>query len=228
MQASAQAAGPLVYRGETFAQHTPAGPLLYHYERRVLPTPTGLRASHITRDPAGHVVIVESALMSPQYETLRFEAADRQSGFSGSVQISQGGRHLEYELNDNGKRSTASEDVADPIVCGPSLFGYILQHWDPLLGGASLPVRMLVLRDKTTYGFEVKLDQTVHGQAAFSVTPSSFLIRMAIAPLRVVFDARTKTAIRYEGRVPPMENVAGKLKNLDARVEYTSAAAAYR
>jgi hypothetical protein len=228
LQASAQAAGTLVYRGDTFAQHTPAGAPLYRYERRVLTTPDGLRASHITRDPAGRVVIVETALVSAQYETLRFEATDRQSGFSGSVQISQGGRHLEYELRDNGQRSTASEDVADPVVCGPSLFGFILQHWEPLLAGASLPVRMLVLKDKTTYGFDVKLDKTVHGQATFSVTPSSLLIRMAIAPLRVVFDARTKNVVRYQGRVPPMENVAGKLKSLDARVEYTSVAATYR
>ena len=51
---------------------------------------------------------------------------------------------------------------------------------------------------------------------------------MAIAPLRVVFDASTKTAVRYEGRVPPMESVSGKLKDLDARVKYTSTSPAYR
>jgi hypothetical protein len=34
--------------------------------------------------------------------------------------------------------------------------------------------------------------------------------------------------VRYEGRVPPMESVDGKLKNLDARVEYTSLAPVYR
>lgn len=228
LQAAPESAGTLVYRGDTFSQRLLAGAPLYRYERRVLTTPKGLSASHITSDPNGRAIIVESALVSSGYEIQRFEATNQQSGLSGSVQISNGGRHLEYELNDNGKRSTAAEDVSDPVVCGPSLFGFILKNWDPLMAGKTLPVRMLVLKDKTTYGFDLNFEKLANGQATFTITPSSFLIRMAIAPLRVVFDASTKTVVRYEGRVPPMENVAGKLKDLDARVEYKSMTSAYR
>lgn len=228
LQGSAETAGTLVYRGDTFIQRAPAGAPLFSYERRVLTNPNGLTASHITRDPAGRVIIAESAQVSPSYETQRFEATNQQSGFTGSVQISKGGRHLEYELNDNGKLSTASEDVVDPVVCGPSLFGFILKNWDPLLAGATLPVRMLVLKEKTTYGFDLKFEKLADGKASFTITPSNFLIRMAVAPLQVTFDAGTKTPVRYEGRVPPMENISGKLKDLDARVEYTSVSAVYR
>ena len=228
LQVSAETAGTLVYRGDTFIQRAPVGAPLFRYERRVLTNPNGLTASHITRDPAGRVIIAESAQVSPSYETQRFEATNQQSGFTGSVQISKGGRHLEYELNDNGKLSTASEDVVDPVVCGPSLFGFILNNWDPLLAGATLPVRMLVLKEKTTYGFDLKFEKLADGKASFTVTPSNFLIRMAVAPLQVTFDAGTKTPVRYEGRVPPMENISGKLKDLNARVEYTSVSAVYR
>lgn len=228
LQASPDSAGALVYRGETFAQRGPAAPPLYRYERRVLATPDGLSASHVTSDPAGRVIIVESALVSPHYETQRFEAVNLQSGFAGSVQVSQGGRHLEYELHHNGKRSTASQEVADPVVCGPSMFGFILKNWEPLVAGASMPVRIVVLQEKTTYGFDLKFDKVAHGQASFTLTPSSLVVRMALAPLRVVFDAATRKPVRYEGRVPPMENVAGKLKDLDARVEYTTTAGTYR
>ncbi|MES2585050.1 MAG: hypothetical protein V4627_20165 [Pseudomonadota bacterium] len=226
--ARADTEGVLVYRGDTFAQRTPAGAPLFRYERRVLTHASGLTATHTTRDPAGRVLIVESAQVSPDYETLRFEVTNRQSGFAGSVHISNGGRHLEYELNHNGKRSTASEKVSDPVVCGPSLFGFILKHWDPLLAGTTLPVRMLVLKEKTSYGFDLKFEKLTDGKAAFTITPSSFLVRMAITPLRVVFDASTRTPVRYEGRVPPMENIAGTHKDLDARVEYTPVSAVYR
>jgi hypothetical protein len=231
LQTSPETAGALVYRGNTFTQRTPAGPPLFTYERRVMTKPTGLSASHITSDAAGRIIIVESAVTSNNYETLRFEVTNQQAGFSGTVQISNNGRHLEYELNDNGKHSTASEDVTDPVVTGPSLFGFIIKNWDPLLSGASVPVRMLVLRQKTTYGFDLKVeqvDQLGKGQVAFTITPSHFLIRMAIAPMRVVFDASTRTPIQYKGRVPPMENVSGKLKDLDAQVDYVSISAAYR
>ena len=98
LQVAPESAGTLVYRGETFTQRTPAGAPLYRYERRVLTAPNGLTASHITSDPAGRVIIVESALVSPNYDTQRFEATNQQSGFTGSVQISNGGRHLAYEL----------------------------------------------------------------------------------------------------------------------------------
>lgn len=228
LRLSPESAGALVYRGDTFAQRTADGAPLYRYERRVVTAPSGLTASHITSDPTGSVVIVESSVVSPAYEVQRFEVTNQQSGFSGAVQVSNGGRHLEYDLIDNGKVSKASEEVSDPVVCGPSLFGYILKHWDPLQAGATMPVRMVVIQEKTTYGFNLKFEKLIKGQATFSITPSNFLIRLAIAPMRVVFDANTRTAVRYEGRVPPMENVSGKLKDLDARVEYTSVSSTYR
>lgn len=229
LQASPDQAGTLVYRGATFAQKsTAAVDPLYRYERRVLTAPNELTASHITTDPAGRVIILETATLSPLYEMRRFEAVNQQAGFSGWVQLSNDGRHLKYELNDNGKVTQASENVTDPVVSGPSMFGFILKNWNPLKTGASLPVRMLVLKEKTTYGFDLRFEKESNGQATFTLTPSSFLIRMAIAPLRVVFDGATKTPVRYEGRVPPMENASGKLKDLDARVEYTPTSPVYR
>lgn len=228
LQRSPETAGALVYRGETYALKAPAGSPLYRYERRVQPTANGLSASHLTSDPSGRLLIVESSRVSAGYALQRFEVVNLQAGFSGSVEVSQDGHHLEYELNTHGTLSKASEDVADPVVTGPSMFGFILHHWDELKTGATIPVRMLVAKDKTTYGFDVKFDKQGNGQASFTVTPSSFVIRLAIAPLRVVFDADSKTPVRYEGRVPPMENVAGKLKDLDARVEYTAVSSTFR
>lgn len=228
LRTAPEAAGTLVYRGDTYSQRPSAGAPIYRYERRVLAQPGGLSASHITMDPDGRVIIVESALLSPDYETQRFEATHQQAGFTGSVKVSQGGRHLTYELVENGRRRTASEDVSDPVVCGPSLFGFIVKNWDALVAGKSMPVRMLVLKDKTTYGFDLRFEKLVNRQATFAVTPNHFLIRMAVAPLRVTFEASTRTPVRYEGRVPPMENRSGTLKDLDARVEYTVMAPAYR
>lgn len=225
---SPESAGTLIYRGDTFAQHTPAGTALYRYERRVATTPTGLAAAHLTSDLAGHLLIVESARFSPAYKLQRIDVANQQCGYSGSVLVSEGGHHLEYQLDDKGKVSTASEDISDPAVSGATLFGFILKNWDLLKDGATIPVRMIVLKDKTTYGFDLRSEKQASGQVSFSVTPGSFLIRLAVAPLRVVFDASTRNAVRYEGRVPPMELVSGKLKDLDARVEYTSVATSYR
>lgn len=53
-------------------------------------------------------------------------------------------------------------------------------------------------------------------------------MRLAIAPLTVTFDDATRNVVHYEGRVPPMREVKGKLEAFDARVDYTTAAASCR
>lgn len=221
-------AGILIYRGTTFSLKAPTAEPLFRYERRVGTTPHGLSASHATSDPKGELLIVEKAEYNPGYELQRFEVANNQGGFSGSVLVSADGHQLQYNLNDNGKISTSKEDVSEPVVTGPSMFGFILKNWDSLKAGNTIPVRMVVLREKTTYGFDVRFEQEANGRTSFSIVPSSFIVRLAIAPLRVVFDSTSRNARRFEGRVPPMESVAGKFRDLDARVDYTMVASSYR
>lgn len=222
--------GELVYRGATFAQTASAGQQpLFRYERRVATTPTGLEAAHLTRDPAQKLVIAESAQFDARYALQRFTVQNQQLGFSGEVRVSADGRQLTYSLNDNGTLSTAEEKIDAPALTGPSTFGFILAHWAELSAGKTLPVRFIVLKEKTSYGFDIRAEPVAaNGQAAFVLTPSNWLIRRFIAPLRVVFDANTRTAVRYEGRVPPMQSVAGKWVDLDARVDYTSVTPSYR
>ncbi len=164
----------------------------------------------------------------PGYALQRFDATNRQLGYSGSVVLSNDGRRLDYRLLRDGVVTTAAEDVSDPVVSGPSLHGFILQHWDALARGDRLPVRMIVMAKTQTYGFEIRRADTKAGRTSFSITPSDWLVRLALMPLTVTFDSATRNVVRYEGRVPPMRGVDGKLKALDARVEYTMAAAAYR
>lgn len=221
-------AGALIYRGSVTPLNRPNAEAVFTYERRAEKNARGSLAAHLTSDLQGDVVIVEAAQSSATYELQRFDAINKQLGYSGSVMVSANGQRLDYHLNDNGKITTATEDISDPAVSGPQLFGLILQNQALLKAGKTLPVRMIVLKDKTTYGFDIRLEKEANGQATFSVIPSSFVIRMAIAPMRLVFDMPSATVVRYEGRVPPMEPVLGKLKVLDARVDYKSVEPTYR
>ncbi len=223
-----QAAGALVYRGAVFELGRPQGAALFNYERRVAATEAGLTASHITHNLQRDTIIVETAQFSPAYDLQRFDAINQQQGYSGTVRVSPDGRQLAFSLNDNGKLSTATEDVSEPVVSGPSLHGFIAARWEALATGRPMAVRMIVLAKKQTYGFEIRQEAQANGQTSFVIAPSSLLVRMAIAPLRVVFDNATRNLVRYEGRVPPMQALDGRLKDLDARVDYTMVAARYR
>jgi hypothetical protein len=222
------AAGELVYQGATYAQDRPGQPPLFRYERRVQEGAEGLLATHLTREPDGRLIIVESAQVAADYALQVFTVINQQNDFSGSVHVSADGRHLRYRLYEQGQWSSAEEEVSSPVLSGPSLHGFIYQHWAALVAGQSLPVRFIVLREKQTYGFTVRYDGSVDGQAHFSLSPSSFWVGLVVAPLRLTFSAADKTLLRYEGRVPPQQSVAGKHEDLDARVEYSSVAASYR
>ena len=78
------------------------------------------------------------------------------------------------------------------------------------------------------HGFDIRHTANTDGVESFSITPSSFLIRLFVTPLTVVFNSTTSNVVRYEGRVRPMLKVDSKLKALDARVDYTMHAASYR
>jgi hypothetical protein len=223
-----EVAGELVYRGAVFAQQSSSDKALFNYERRVSTIARGLSAAHITSDVDGTVIIAEEARFTPAYALQRFDVVNEQAGFSGSVVVSREGRRLEYRLSRNGKLSTASDDVTDPVVTGPTLYGFVLQHWEALASGQAIPVRMIVLAEKTTYGFVVRRLAAADGLTSFSITPSSALVRLAIAPLKVTFDSATRALVGYEGRVPPMQADGRKLKTLDARIDYTMLAPVYR
>jgi hypothetical protein len=227
LQRFPESAGTLIYQGTVFALSGRAQSL-FQYDRRVRTTPSGISVTHATHDPKGTLIIDESAELSSLYELNRFDVANAQTGISGSVIASEGGRHLEYTLNDNGRVTTASERVRDPVVAGPSIHGYILQHWDELAAGRTLPVRLLVLDRLTSYGFALRMTHHAGGTTTFSATPSSVLVRLAIKPLLVTFTDSARTIVRYEGRVPPKLAGGRKLKDLDARVEYRMVTPVYR
>jgi hypothetical protein len=108
------------------------------------------------------------------------------------------------------------------------LHGFIPRHWDELAAGQRLPVRLIVLSRMETYGFEIAHAGTTDGRTSFSIRPTSFLVRLALDALRVEFDSSTRNVLRHVGRVPPMSRADGKLKALDARVDYTAKLAVYR
>lgn len=218
-----------IYEGRVFVPSaaSDAQPV-FTYERRVTATDDGLIASHLTHDASGTTIIEESAQMTPAYALRRFDADNRQQDFRGAATVSADGRRIDFSLLREGHWSYASETVNSPVVAGPSLHGFMLQHWDRLAAGDTVPVRMIVMAKKTTYGFRIRLHSRSDERTAFSVTPTNWLVRLAVAPLAVAFDNATRQVLRYDGRVPPQLVEGGRARKFDARVEYTMKAPAYR
>jgi hypothetical protein len=220
-------AGTAIYRGSVFPLHGNTTDTLYTYERRVAQDMSMLRVAHITRTLQRRVIIEESAVCAADYALQRFDAVNAQAGFVGSAVVSADGRRVDFRLERDGRVTTASQDIDAPVVAGPTVHGFIRAHWDQLISGSRLKVRMIVMTRTTTYGFDVRAAPAANGTTTFTVTPSSMLIRLVVAPLRVTFDT-ARNVVRYEGRVPPMRFGDGKWHDLDARVDYTMLVPEYR
>ena len=132
--------------------------------------------------------------------------------------------------------SPLSHAAAVGISFGALVAGFVVYDLlcrTPLITNArAMGVVGLIVVVASTWGLlQVFAPRTVFlqiGAMLGTIMASNVFIRMAIAPLRVVFDTSTRQPVRYEGRVPPMEAISGKLKDLDARVEYTSMVPSYR
>ncbi len=226
LQAQPELAGERVYSAKVHPLGQPDGPLLFVYARHVHPKGKHLLASHLTYLPSGELIIEERVTSSDTYGFQRFDVANRQTGLAGSVVLDAQHGQLRYEGSQDA--DTKSERVTEPVVAGPNLHGHILQHWDALLHGARMQVRLVVLARMETLGFTIQAVERSKEITAFQITPSHFLIRLMVSPLRVEFDNATRRVLRYEGRVPPMQKAGHKLVDLDASVDYQWATDRYR
>ena len=186
----------------------------------------GLRSTHVTFDPTGNVVVVQGANHTASYELTRVDLIHGQTGVSGSVEVT--GNQLTFTLVEDGKSSVTTEQVSAPVVSGPTMFGYIVTHWNELMRGESLPIRFVIIERKETIGFKLARVDAPVGRTAIRMTPSNWLMKLAVPSTSFEFDTATRKVLEYTGRVPPMEVVNGALKTLDARVTYEFKAPAFR
>jgi len=226
LQTHPELAGNRVYRADVFPRSAPDSVPLFVYARHVKTIGPDLVASHLTYLPSGELIIEERVTSSASYGFQRFDVANRQTGLAGSVVLDVGQNQLRFKRTSSEQQQR--ERVSAPVVAGPNLHGHILHHWDALEKAERLPVRMVVLARMETLGFDIHKVESKENVTAFQITPSHFLMRLAVSPLRVVFDNTTRRVLHYEGRVPPMRAMGHKLVDLDAAVHYHWATDRYR
>lgn len=121
--------------------------------------------------------------------------------------------------------STSVEPPGLPVVVGPTLFGYILEHWDGLLAGDDVEVRFAAVDRGRSYAFTLRLAERDDTTVGIEMRASSFFVRLGVDTIRFDFDARTRRIRHYRGPVPPrLEDMSA----FDAEVGYTFVSADFR
>lgn len=217
----AGAAAALIYEGEVVP--VDAEKPAFRYRRWVTPGPGGLHVStHLTFEAESPYapVVRQRAIHTADYRLREFEETHRHLGTVSSLNVAADGR-LTFTVRRDSKIETASEEPGAPVVVGPTLFGYARAHLAELRARKTLNVRFAAVDRCRTYDFTLRLIPSAGSTSTVEFTAASFLVRLAVAPMRFEFDDLTGHVTSYHGLVPPRWN--GKALVADVRYKYAAA-----
>ncbi|MEM6930000.1 MAG: hypothetical protein AAF602_23885 [Myxococcota bacterium] len=200
---------------------------LFSYRRFVSGDGEEQVSSHLTVDADDEPRVLHVAHTASDGRLLRFDEWHGQTGLVGSMVV-DASHTATIEVTVGGERTERTEEGDAPVHTGPSLFGFVLQHWDALVDGEVRPLRFAVLADARTYRFDLRLASIDEVEAVFEMRASSAFVRLAVPTLAITFDPETRAPIRYEGLVPPLRETPRGLRPLDARVDYVLDGPDYR
>lgn len=201
---------------------TPGAPAPFRYERWSDRTAPRWTSTHLTYAlPSEALVITQRVVHSPDYTLAEFHERHGQLGTETHARVDDDGT-LTIQLENGRRRTTRVEHPRAPVVTGPTLFGFVREHWSELSEGQSVRIQFLAPQRGRTYAFSLRAEAEDSTHAVVVMRPTNALLRLAIRPMRVEIDTASWRVTAYEGLVPPHDE---KKKPLTGRVEYVYAAA---
>ena len=216
--------GELINRGKVYKLDSKHTDLLFTYDRRVKQDGLLQISTSYTYD-ANQVALIQVATHDHSYKLNEYFENQYQLGELGSMKLI--GTTAAFRLVKNGVEKLAQESVSLPVVVGPTLVGFVYQHWEKLMAGEVVDFRFAVMSRLETVGFSVQKVTAPNQQIRIQMKASSMLIALAVDPIYITFTA-DRRLLSIEGRVPTKLKQGNKWVDLDAYVEYHNEAGNFR
>jgi hypothetical protein len=202
-----------------YAYDKRTGQFLYsETHREVIEDGRLLKSTVAYRDSAGNVfaekyIDFRKSLTMPDFHLVNAD--------NGHVEGARGGgEQLEIHF-----RQLSNEDVQEALVEAPQdgiidagFDRFIEQHWESLVNGDVIEREFLIPSQLGFYTFEIAQNRNDRvDEFAFELRVKSMFLQMFVQPVRVYYDARTRSLLRYEG-ISNIRNEAGE--NFDVRIEF--------
>ena len=146
-----------------------------------------------------------------------------QLGDTGSIEVR--GDQVFFEYKHNGKTKKSSEKFTNNFATGPSLLPYVKKHWNEILEGKTVEIRMGIVDRCETIGFKIFKDKEriVNGKehVILKMKPTSIVIAAIVEPLFFVVDKKEVRLDELMGRVVVKSFESGSWKDVDGEVVYT-------
>lgn len=152
----------------------------------------------------------------------RYHVKQNQINAEGTIEVKDGKAHFTYTKD--GKTKTASEKAGDNFVVGSSALPYLRKHWDKIVKGEKVAVRLGVVDRLESVGFEFVREREIErdGQKVYvlKMKPSSFIIAALVNPLYWYVTADGQKLLEINGRSQVKRKVDGQWKDFDAVTVY--------
>jgi len=205
--------GTHIYTGDV---RGPDGDPLFRYTRQSVTSEAGWTSVHRSREvETDTLVVAQAARHDASYALQRYDEDHRQLGIRSTVSAANPGR-LEFVTQRRNRVRRRSEQIDAPAVTGPTLFGFVTTRWDALAAGEAVKIRFIVAERRRSYAFTLRMASTDTEHTVVEMRPKSLLLRRALPLMRMTFDTRSRTILRYEGRIPPRHDE----RPVDAHVDY--------
>lgn len=203
--------GDLVYVGTVAPLKAPTKPV-YEYERRVKEG----RSTSFTKQGT-EPVLIEQASHDADYELSSYVQWQLQTREVGRVTVENGVVRLSQASG--GVERLVEEPLREPVVVGPTLFGFIARHREQLLKGEALKIRFAVTSRLETIPFELSRVDGPNGEPRIRMAAKSALVALVVDPLFVTYSPEG-ALVSLDGRVPTKLKQGDDWADFDAHVDY--------
>ncbi|MEO9653596.1 hypothetical protein [Marinomonas sp.] len=176
----------------------------------------------VYKDPKGQVFATKTIDFSESSITPSFQQTNDRLGEKISVQPLEVGFEVTYQQDRKSPQQQKQLGANSAMVIDAGFDGVIKQRWQALTLGEAVDVDFLAPTELRTFRFRFKqtdcLEDTALGATCFSLSPRSWLVKLAVSPIIVAYNSEQQL-IRFTGRSNICDE-SGKYHTADIHYQY--------
>lgn len=197
-----------------------SGELLYTEQHQQLPNQ---QHNVVYFEPDGEVFARKQIDFSTSLIRPSFQQRNQRNGEDIQVTQQADGFLIRYRESSDSKVETEVVSDKANMVIDAGFDAFVRQYWQPLMTGKAMDIEYLVPSKQTTFSFRFQqascLAETPENAVCFTLSPVSWLVKMAVDPIVVAYDKDQKQLLRFTGRAN-ISNAKGKYQSVDIRYQY--------
>lgn len=145
--------------------------------------------------------------LGPQYG--EYEFVDKRLGYRDGASIENKKVILYRKEGSDSKKETSELELSDSQVIGQGFHHYIVQVFDRLMSGETIPVQLVFPGRLTQYDFRIRKIDHKDGIAVIKLDVDNWFFRLFAPSIECEYEIKTKRLMKYRG--------VSNLKNTDSR-----------